>query len=216
MESVVLALERNALTGFFFIDVLAAEALGDDLVRRLADTLKKRGHGLGAMISPEPWRGLSGDLAALDDVAVTSAACARYEAIIGEAPAAVSFGPGLLGADTLAEARRLGVTVVLADRADQLDLPAWMRWRTGPFAAFDDLLVIPASMALSTPAHQRDRVVRHALDAADAMAADAASGLLAAAVLARPDGLITARSGPNLALKRKTPPELLRAAFHQC
>ncbi len=202
VESVVLALEANALKGLFFIDVLAGEALGDDLVRRLTDTLKKRGHGLGLMVNPEPWRGLSGDLAEMNDVAATSFACARYESIVGEAPGALSFGPGLLGADTLAEARRLGVKVVLADRAEQLDLPAWMRWRTAPFAACDDLLVIPASMALSTPAHQRDRVVRHALNAADAMAADAASDLIAAAALARPDGLITARIEPMELLRR--------------
>lgn len=202
VESVVLALEAYGLKGLFFIDVLAGEALGDDLVRGLTDTLKKRGHGLGVMINPEPWRGLSGDLAEMDDVVATSAACARYETIVGEAPGALSFGPGLLDADTLAEARRLGARVVLADRTEQLGLPAWMRWRTAPFAAFDDLLVIPATMALSTPAHQRDRVVRHALHAGDAMAADAASALLAAAASSRTNSLITARIEPMELLRR--------------
>ena len=44
--------------------------------------------------------------------------------------------------------------------------------------------------------------MRHALNAADAMAADAASDLLKAAALARPDGLITARIEPVELLRR--------------
>ncbi|MFN3537055.1 MAG: hypothetical protein ACK4Y4_06375 [Brevundimonas sp.] len=204
VESVALTLEANALKGFFFIDVLAAEVLGADLVRRLTNTLKKRGHGLGLLINSEPWRAVAGALAELNDVAMMALAHARYESIIGEAAAALSFGPGLLNEDTLAEARRLGVKVVLADRVEQLGLPAWMRWRTAPFAAYDDLLVIPAAMALSTPAHKRDRVVRHALNAVDAMAADAASDLLAAAAITSRDSLITARIEPLELLRKST------------
>lgn len=202
LESVVLTLEKSNFKGLFLVDALAAEAMGDDEVRRLTDLLVTRGHALGLMVNPEPWRALSEDLAQLDDVAVTAFAHERYLSIVGAAPQVVSFGPGAMNEKTLAEARRLGANVVLVDRPEQLDLPAWMRWKTAPFAAYDDLVVVPTTMALSTPAHVRDRTVRHALNTVDAMAAEAAADLVVAALRMRTDSLITAKIAPLALLRR--------------
>lgn len=201
VERVALALESTRFKGLFLIDTLASEALGAELVRDIADILTKRGHGLGLLINPEPWRTLSGKLAEIDSAAATSLAYARYTSIMGQEPVVAGFGPDALDILALEAARALGVRVVLADRAEQLNLPAWMRWRTAPFAAYDDMLFIPTGVALSTPAHARDRVVRHALNAADAMAAEAAAELLEAAARGA-KGLLTARIEPLSLLRR--------------
>jgi len=204
VESIALALEASALKGLFLVDILAGEALGDDQVAQLGHTLAERGHGLGLLVNPEPWRGLSQVLADMDDVAATALALTRYETIMGQAPAVLAFASGTLNDDTLAEARRLGVRAVLSDRGENAGLAAWMRWRTRPFAAYDDLAVIPAAMALSTPAHGKDRVVRHTLGAADAMAADSAAALATAMAEAGGNAPIVARLDALSLLRRST------------
>jgi len=204
VESIAVALEAHTLRGMFFIDVLAGEALGDDAIARLGDALTRRGHGLGLLVNPEPWRSLSQTLADMDDVAATAFAVSRYEAVLGQAPSILTFTPGGLNDDTLAEARRLGVRAVLSDRGDDADLSAWMRWRTRPFAAYDDLVIIPCAMALSTPAHAQDRVVRHALSARDAMAADSASALAVAMAETGGAGPIVARIDALSLLRKST------------
>ncbi len=202
VESVALTLEANGLKGLFLLDVLAGEALGDEAVAALASALSRRGHGLGLMVNPEPWRALSPTLAGMDEAAAVDAAVRRYEAVVGGSPLVASFGEKQLTTTTLTAARRAGVRVVLADRNDQIGLPAWMRWRTTPFAAFDDLLVVPSTMVLSTPAHGRDRVVRHRLSAADPMAAAAAETIVQALVRSGGETLVAARIDPLALLLR--------------
>ncbi|MFN3816861.1 hypothetical protein [Brevundimonas sp.] len=204
VESIALALEASSLKGLFFIDVLAGEALGDDLVARLGDTLIRRGHGLALLVNPEPWRGLSQAMADMDDVTATALAFTRYASIMGQAPSILAFAAGGLTDDTLAEARRLGVRAVLSDRIDDAGLSAWMRWRTRPFAAWDDLAIIPSAMALSTPAHAQDRVVRHALSATDAMAADSAAALVEAMAEAGGNAPIVVRVDALSLLRKST------------
>ncbi|MFN4297163.1 MAG: hypothetical protein ACK4FB_10005 [Brevundimonas sp.] len=202
VERVALALESNALKGLFFIDVLAGEALGDDRVAALGETLGLRGHGVALMVNPEPWRGFSQTLADMDDAAITEFAFSRYESILGRRPSILAFAPGALNDDTLARARRLGVRAILGDRGEDSGLTAWMRWRTRPFAAYDDLAIIPSTMALSTPVHAQDRVVRHTLNATDAMAADSADALVAAVAEATGNGPVIARIDSLSLLRR--------------
>ena len=147
VESVALTLEAHGLRGQFQLDVLAAEALGDEALASVAHTLTSRGHGLGLMINPEPWRGLSAELTEMRPGAVLKHALDRFTAVTGHAPQAVSFGQNMLGPSPLRQARALGVRAVFADRTEQHRLATWMRWRTTAFAAFDNLVVIPSAMA---------------------------------------------------------------------
>jgi hypothetical protein len=203
VETVALALEEHGLKGQFQLDVLAGEALGYELVADLARSLAQRGHGLGLRVNPEPWRALSSSLAEMKAGAVMAHAVERFTSITGAPPQAVSFGKNLLASSRLAQARRLDIRAVLTDRAGEERLPSWMRWRTSPFAAYDDLAVIPSALVLSTPAHQQDRVVRHALSAADAMTA--AAGEAIASAMARLGGqqLIVARLDSLSLLRRR-------------
>lgn len=203
VESVALALETHGLKGQFQLDVLAGEALGDDAVAALARALSSRGHGLGLLVNPEPWRGLSPEMAGMKRGAVLKYALKRFAEVTGQTAQVVSFGPNLLAPARLRQARTQGVRVVLADRADQTRLAGWMRWRTAPFAAYDDMVVIPSAMILSTPAHAKDRPVRHVLSAADALAAAHGQTVAAALAGARGRGLVVARIDPlGLLLRR--------------
>src|SRR5690606_27605377 len=123
---------------------------------------------------------LSPHLAEMSVAEAMAEAVKRFHEIAGSAPEAVSFGHKLLDADALDAARRLGVRAVVADRLAQRGLPAWMRWRTAPFAAHDDLAVLPVSMILSTPAHDRDRVVTHSLRTEDPLTAGMAEPIVRA------------------------------------
>ena len=203
VESVALTLEAHGLRGQFQLDVLAGAALGDEALASVAHTLTSRGHGLGLMINPEPWRGLSAELTEMRPGAVLKHALDRFAAVTGHAPQAVSFGQNMLGPSPLRQARALGVRAVFADRTEQHRLATWMRWRTTAFAAFDNLVVIPSAMVLSTPAHERDRPVRHTLSAADAMAAASAEALSAAMARTGGQRLIVARIDPLALLLRR-------------
>ena len=196
LESVVLALEAERLRGFFFLDVLSGEALGEKPLSRLAGMLRDRGHGLGLMVNPEPWRSVSSALSEMSDVEAFRESARRFQKIVGEPAPAVSFGDGVLTLDMLAVARELEIRAVLADRDGQLGLPAWMRWRAAPFAAYDDLAVIPTGMILSTPAHDRDRVVRHELSANDALSAADAAAIVAGQARGGGDRLVVATVSP--------------------
>ena len=66
VEKIAIALEEQGLRGQFQLDVLASDALGDDAVSPLARTLAVRGHGLGLLVNPEPWRAFSHRLAEAD------------------------------------------------------------------------------------------------------------------------------------------------------
>lgn len=203
VESVALGLEAHGLSGLFMLDVLAGTALGDEATAMLAAELSSRGHGLGLMVNPAPWRGLSSTAAALTSETALQVAMETYERVVGGPPLAVSFSEGGLAPSVLRFAREAGVQVIVADRAAQLEAPAWMRWRTKPFAAFDDMIVIPDSMVLSTPAHERDRAVRHPLSSTDPMTADDAEAVAAAIAKCGDQTLISARIDP-LALLLKT------------
>lgn len=205
VEAVTLLLEAHNLPGLFLLDVLAGEALGYDQVKRLSDELRQRGHGLGLMVNTEPWRAISPRLAEMSHAAATEEAFERFVDAVGRPPEVLFHGRNHLDADALDVARGLGVRVVIADRAAQLGLPAWMRWRPGPFAAHDDLAVLPVSMILSTPAHDRDRVVTHALRAEDPLTAGMAETVARALGQAEGGaGLIIARINPLALLLRQT------------
>lgn len=205
VEAVALLLEAHKLPGVFLLDVLAGEALGDDQVRRLSDELRQRGHGLGLMINADAWRAISPRLAEMSISAAANEALERFVDTVGAPPAVVSFGPDQLDAEALDVARQLGARAVIADRPAQLRLPAWMRWRTAPFAAHDDMAILPVSMILSTPAHDRDRVVTHAVRAEDPLTAGMAEAI--AGTLGQAEGgtgLIIARINPLALLLRRT------------
>ena len=201
VQSVASGLEDNGLKGVFLLDVLCLCAMPAALVRRIAERIIRRGHSVGLMINPEPWRAVSAELAKLDDCAAATLAHSRFVALLGFEPSLASLGPGLMKEDMLAQLRRLSVKLVFTDRADQLGLPSWMRWRSAPFAAYDNLVVVPNTLVLSTPAHARDRVVRHSLSALDPVMADTAD-ILIGLERDRPNALIAARIDPMSLLRR--------------
>lgn len=216
VESVADALDENGLKGLFMLDVLAGEALGGEPVAALAQALSGRGHGLGLMVNPGPWRILSPALGEISNEAAVALCLERFRAATGREPLALSFGEGALTMATLTAARQAGIRVVVSDRGAQLGLPGWMRWRTAPFAAFDDLVVAPSSMVLSTPAHGRDRVVRHGLSAMDPMTADAAETIVRALIQTGGAPLIIARIAPlSLLLRAKVRSSDQAAAWNQ-
>lgn len=203
VETVALALENHGFRGQFQIDVLAAEALGDDSVSEIAHRLAARGHGIGLLVGPDRWRSLSPDLVDKKAGAILALAAERFKALTGESPRTVSFSPGMLSLSLVNHARRIGLPSILADRAGQGRLPAWARWRIAPFALHDDLVLIPPALVLSTAAHIRDRTVRHALAATDPMAAASAEAI--ASALGREGGprLVVARIDPMALLLRR-------------
>ena len=202
VETVALALEENGLRGQFQLDVLSSEALGDKAVSDLAHTLTARGHGVGLLLNADRWRGLYPDLIDKKPGVTLALAADRFKALTGQSAPAVSFSPGTLSLSLVNHTRRIGLSCILADRGGQERLPAWMRWRIAPFAVYDDLVLIPPALVLSTAAHVRDRTVRHGLSATDPMTAASAEAIVAAFVEDRP-GLVVARIDPLALLLRR-------------
>lgn len=205
VEAVAQLLGSHDMTGVFFLDIFAGEALGYEHLGRLASELQQRGHGLGVIINTAVWGAVSPRLAKMSPSAAATEACNRFVDAVGAPPGVASFGRGPTDAAALDVLRGLGIRAVITDRAAQLALPAWMRWRVAPFAAYDDLAVLPVSMILSTPAHDRDRVVTHAVRNGDALTAGMAEPVARAlGETAEGSGLIIARIDPLALLLRRT------------
>jgi hypothetical protein len=77
-----------------------------------------------------------------------------------------------------------------------------MHWRTAPFVAVDGLIVVPPAMLLSTPAHPRDQVLRHPLNASDSLAAASAAQTLKASAGTGRVRLLVAEADPLRLLAR--------------
>lgn len=193
-EQVARMLEAAGLRGWFFLDVEMGDALGSDAIARLAERLSKRGHEIGLYIG-------QGDLPAQGKIRQ------RLRAMLAGLPtrahAGVMLGAGPDRQYWLGACIALDVPAVIVSRAAQLALPAWMRWRTGAFAASPKTIVIPTATFLSTPAHARDRVTRHALDNRDAMAAANIGSVLGAMTRLEATRLIVAEIDPLLMLDRR-------------
>lgn len=175
VERVAAMLEARGLNGWFFLDVELANGLNAKAVAPLARRLAQNGHRIGVMVG-------RGDLAPDGaDLAMRFAGMiAALEGVIDPASAGVLLTEGPdreAWLDALAAAGREGV---IASRGALTGMSEWMRWRMAPFAGADRLIVFPTTTFLSTPAHRRDRVVRHGLGNRDALAAGSACETLAA------------------------------------
>ena len=175
-ERASLYLASQNCSGWFFLDIDAAMALDFETMGRLAERLRADGHRIGLYIGTD-WAVVRGDAPAShsDRLATLLNALAPLS---GEPVAAVMIGPGPARAEWLQACRTNGVAAVVTTRGALQGGPQWMHWRTEPFLAMDDLVVLPTAMSLSTPAHPRDQVVRHPYSNRDAMAAGASATTL--------------------------------------
>lgn len=171
IDRVAAKLEARGLKGVFFLDVEAGEAFEPDAMAAMARSLETRGHAVELLVSPEPWRvALERDEAESLSAAVERAV-GLFADRIGRPPRLARIGAPDVSIEALDALAACGVRGVVVLPGDQLALPVWMRTRTAPFAARDDLVVFPAGSLVSTPAHTRDRVLRHAFHAGDALVA---------------------------------------------
>ncbi|WP_421730451.1 hypothetical protein [Brevundimonas sp.] len=177
VEQAAALLEEAGLTGWFFIDVEQGSVLGEDrtagLVRRLVDGGHRIGIHIGAGNILQPDVSIP---ARLETIMTSWARLAGQDSgplgvMLGAGPTRAAWGEALAAA---------GVAGIVISRAAQSDLASWASWRTSPFAPRANLVAFPVTTFLSTPAHSRDRVVRHTLSNSDALAAGSAEQTLAA------------------------------------
>ena len=195
-ERVARMLEAANLKGWFFLDVELADALDPSAVPAFGERLAKRGHEIGLYIGE--------GLLAPEGLSIPQ----RLERMLANLPTRAHVGVMLgAGPDREAWLRACvdaGVATVVASRAAILGLAEWMHWRTTAFAVAPGTIVIPTATFLSTPAHARDRVVRHSLDNRDAMAAANLSAIVAAAATLEATRLVVAEVDPLLMMDKRS------------
>jgi len=199
VERAAAALEAEGLTGWFFLDVEQGLALGLDAMGRLADRLRGAGHHVGLYIGAGelgprsgPAERLARMMEGLDRIGVAD----KGGVMVGDAKACAEW------LDCLVEA---GFSSVILSRPAQLGLTGWRRWRTAPFLTGPTTVVLPLGMFISTPAHARDRSVRHPIANEDALAGGSAGAMLEAVTAFCEDQTLTlAMIDPLLLLARRT------------
>ncbi len=176
-------LQTQGLTGVFFLDTAAGDALAaaDNPLSALAHRLEAAGHSTELMIRRHPWDALF-DREGEKIEAAVARAVDRFTTITGRRPRLARIATDDLNTKALEALANAGVGGVVTRPVDQARLPRWMQARIHPFAARDELTVIPVTTLVSTPAHTRDRVVRHAVEGADAMVAGMAHSFARAVV----------------------------------
>ncbi|WP_374275574.1 hypothetical protein [Brevundimonas sp.] len=179
-------LASAGLSGVFFLDVEAAAVFGLEAASRLAKRLESQGHGVELLHDPQPWR-IAGEI---DEAEAPDAAVARsvkrFVEIVGRRPRLARLGGAEATWPVLEAFAREGLAGLVVRPGQTSSLPRWMQGRVRPFAAVDGLAVLPVSTVLSTPAHARDRVVRHELTATDALVAATAQAIVEAQPPTRP------------------------------
>lgn len=197
-ERAAILLENQGMTGWFFLDIEQALSLGIEAMGRLAGRLMSAGHRVGLYVGDgalapraTPQERLARMMEGLEQIGVP-----RHGAVmLGEGKYRASW------LDMLVEA---GVPTVILSRQAQLTLPGWRRWRMAPFLTAPGTIVLPAAMFLSTPAHARDRAVRHQLANGDALAGGSVGAALDAAARFCGDQTLTlVQIDPMLLLDRR-------------
>lgn len=209
-------LEDAGRQGVFFLDGLAAEVLGKRgraAMTALSERLTAKGHAVELLVAASPWATALGLEAPPegDPAPLVRRAADQFEAVTGRRPRAARVTAEMSGLGVLEALASIGVGAVILDGAARAALPQWMRGRQAPFAALDDLAVFPVGTAISTPAHPRDRVVRHPVTGGDAMIAANLGELARTLAGAGADRMLTIRLDP-LALLARTRMRSSRAA----
>ncbi|WP_313443884.1 hypothetical protein [Brevundimonas sp.] len=172
IDKVVSALSAFDLKGWFFLDVELGIGLDEGALWRLAQDLQAAGHRTGLFIG-------SGALAPADQSVVQ-----RLRRILTASqgrlsePLGVLLGAGPQRTEWLQALVDEKQSAVFASRGALLQLPEWLRWRTTPQLVSPWTVLFPSTAFISTPAHARDRVVRHQIDNGDALASGSAIALL--------------------------------------
>lgn len=173
-ERAATMLESYGLTGWFFLDIEMALGLGAKDIHILAERLVAAGHKIGLYVGTAP---LAPKMAMPDRLARM---LETLDTIPGASRGVVMLdGEGSRAraewVDTLAAA---GCSAIVLTREAQTALTGWRRWRTTPFLTTPSTVILPTAMILSTPAHARDRAVRHTLSNRDALASGSLSEAL--------------------------------------
>ena len=200
-------LEASGRRGVFFLDALAAEVLGKTgrtAMAALSERLLRAGHAVELLATAGPWAGALGleGPPEGDPGALVRRAADQFEAVTGKRPAAARVTQEMASMSALEALAGAGVRAVVVDGAARSGLPMWMRGRQSPFAVFDDLAMLPVGTAVSTPAHPRDRVVRHPVVGGDATIAATLGELARTLRGAGGDRLLTVRLDPLSLLAR--------------
>lgn len=209
-------IEGAGRRGVFFLDALAAEVLGKrgkQALAALSERLTGAGHGVELLLNAQPWAaalGLEGPPEG-DPAVLVRRAVDQFEAITGRRPLAARPSQDMTTVAAFEALTALGVRAVIVDGAARTNLPHWMRSRQAPFAVFDDLVMFPVGTAISTPAHPRDRVVRHPAHGGDATIAANVAGLAETLAGAGGARLLTLKLDP-LALLARTRMRSAKAA----
>lgn len=209
-------IEGAGRRGVFFLDALAAEVLGKrgkQALAALSERLIGAGHGVELLLNAQPWAaalGLEGPPEG-DPAILVRRAVDQFEAITGRRPSAARPSPDMTSVAAFEALTAEGVGAVIVDGAARTNLPHWMRSRQAPFAVFDDLVMFPVGTAISSPAHPRDRVVRHPVSGGDATIAANVAGLVETLAGAGGERLLTLKLDP-LALLARTRMRSARAA----
>lgn len=194
-------LRERGVAGWFFLDFQALEEVGPAVARDLIAMLGGDGHQVGLTLGESVWdfqtKPSSGSLT--DFVRRRRDA---FNTLKGGGPTPVRLAVTANAQDWLLACSEAGLSVVTAPRRTLRAGARWMHWRTAPFVAADGLVVVPPAMMLSTPAHPRDQVLRHPLNASDSLASASATQMLKAAAGTGRVRLLVAESDPLRLLAR--------------
>lgn len=204
IEMVAARLEASGLKGVFFLDVGAAALVGDEVMRAIVRDLEQRGHGVELFHDPDPWRAA----AEIDEAETPPAAVRRgmdrFTEIVGRTPRLARLGGTTASTAVISALADAGLSGCVLRPTQIAMLPRWTHGRVRPFAFTDDFAVLPVTTVVSTPAHARDRVVRHEVSAADALISATVQSLVEAEATPR-DSLV----GPDMLIAHLDPLTLL-------
>lgn len=195
VDKVVSALSSLGREGWFFLDVELGIGLDEGALWRLAQDLQKAGHRTGLYVGNGAF--------APEGLTVAGRLQRILEASKGQLsePLGVLLGAGPQRTEWLQALVNEKQPAVFASRGALMQLPEWLRWRTTPQLVSPSTILFPSTTFISTPAHARDRVVRHQLDNGDALASGSAVDLIKA--------LSSGEKGINLGITEINPLLLL-------
>lgn len=194
-------LGEKKVSGWFFLDLQALQQTEPAVVRDLIAMLRDDGHQIGLTLGESVWDFQPGAPAG----PLTDLVRRRWDAfneLTGGGVTPVRLAVTHRAQDWLRACSAAGLAVVITPRRTLRAGARWMHWRTAPFVAADGLVAVPPAMLLSTPAHPRDQVLRHPLNASDSLAAASVAQTLKAAAGTGRVRLLVAEADPLRLLAR--------------
>lgn len=194
-------LKDAGVSAWFFLDIGSMNQAGSTVARDLTATLIGDGHQIGLTIGESVW-----DFRPQSEGSLTDFVSRQLDAFItltgGGDVTPVRLSVTARTQEWLRACSEAGLSVVTMPRKTLRAGARWMHWRTAPFVTADGVVVLPPAMLLSTPAHPRDQVLRHPVNAADSLAAASAAQTLNALATTGKVRLLIAEADPLRLLAR--------------